>query len=221
MATASAYLIQDQNIRASLVGKNGISKKRGGGIGGRKALSDISKPSALQASKKNNSSNNQNCVKAQRKAMDMSCFLKEVGLDYDDVPVHLGASPHALELSMKSKPESPTKHYVQVEELPELIFYDQVCCISFSPCAASPKSVKPRYISWPDDGVLDFALLWNTYPFKVLMDTTFNSRITRSPLKYIRCSHCSVDGEDIKFSIMVSLFQWIQKRRSGPSSGSL
>ncbi|WMV08604.1 hypothetical protein MTR67_001989 [Solanum verrucosum] len=141
--------------------------------------------------------------------MDMSCFLKEVGLDHDDVPLHLRASPHALELSMKSKsstyqPESPTKHYVQVEELPELIFYDQVRCISFSPCAASPKSVKPRYISWPDDGVLDFALLWNTYPFKALVDTTFNSRITRSPLKYIRCSHCSVGGEDIKFSVMVT-----------------
>jgi len=39
------------------VGKNGISKKRGGGIGGRKALNDISKPFALQASKKNNSAN--------------------------------------------------------------------------------------------------------------------------------------------------------------------
>ncbi|KAH0732959.1 hypothetical protein KY289_004147 [Solanum tuberosum] len=139
--------------------------------------------------------------------MDMSCFLKEVGLDHDDVPVHLGASTRALELSMKSKsltyqPESPTKHYVQVEELPELIFYDQVRCISFSPCAASPKSVRPRYIRWPDDSVLNFALIWNTYPFKELMDTTFNSRITRSPLKYIRCSHCSVGGEDIKFSVM-------------------
>ncbi|XP_006340066.1 uncharacterized protein [Solanum tuberosum] len=126
--------------------------------------------------------------------MDMSCFLKEVGLDHDDVPVHLGASPHALELSMKSKSStyqsgSPTKHYVQVEELPELIFYDQVHCISFSPCVASPRSVKPQYISWADDGVLDFALLWNTYPFKALMDTTFNSRITRNPLKYICCSH--------------------------------
>ncbi|KAG5630704.1 hypothetical protein H5410_002421, partial [Solanum commersonii] len=62
--------------------------------------------------------------------MDMNCFLKEFGLDHDDVPVHLGVSTHALELSMKSKsltyqPESPTKNYVQVEELPELIFYDQ------------------------------------------------------------------------------------------------
>lgn len=128
------------------MGKNGISKaqkKGGGGIGGRKALNDISnlaKPSALQASKKNsanvisigkdldasrnkfsagrkdnyskalekkcgrraladltNSSksssvaeeqflhNHQNCVKAQRKAMDMSYFLNEVGLDHGTI----------------------------------------------------------------------------------------------------------------------------------------
>lgn len=161
MATPSAYLIQDQNISirydgASLVGKSGISKaaqKKGGGIGGRKALNDISnstKPSAaLQTSKRNNSinvlsmgkdldssrnklsagrkdnyskglekkggrkaladltnssklssvaeeqflHNHQNCIKAQRKAMDMSCFLKEVGLDHDDdVPVYRSIS---------------------------------------------------------------------------------------------------------------------------------
>ncbi|KAK6782408.1 hypothetical protein RDI58_020204 [Solanum bulbocastanum] len=86
--------------------------------------------------------------------MNMSCFLKEVGLDHDDVPVQIGESPHALKPPMKSKssayhPESPT-HYVEVEEMPELIFYDQIrryeenrACVSFSPCAASPKSAKP------------------------------------------------------------------------------
>ncbi|XP_019259586.1 PREDICTED: uncharacterized protein LOC109237699 isoform X2 [Nicotiana attenuata] len=66
MATSAAHLIQDQNISihfdgASLLGKNDTSKasKKGGGLGGRKALNDISnsaKPSALQA-KKNYSSN--------------------------------------------------------------------------------------------------------------------------------------------------------------------
>ncbi|KAM3381967.1 hypothetical protein P3S68_007540 [Capsicum galapagoense] len=55
--------LQDQNISihfdgASLFGKNDTSKaiKKGGGLGGRKALNDISnsaKPSSLQASKKN------------------------------------------------------------------------------------------------------------------------------------------------------------------------
>ncbi|KAH0658422.1 hypothetical protein KY289_027170 [Solanum tuberosum] len=235
MATPGAYLIQDQNISvhydgASLVGKNGIykaQKKGGGRIGGRKALNDISnsaKPSALQATKKNNSTNrisigkdhdasrkkfsagtkanyskglekkggrkavadltnssksssvakeqflhnHQNCVKAQRKVINMSCFLKEIGLDHDDVPVHLGASPHALKPSMKSKsstyqPDSPMKHYAEVEEMPELMFYDEVrrceqnrACASFPPCVASPKS---RYVSWMDDSVLDFALI--------------------------------------------------------------
>ncbi|KAG5591376.1 hypothetical protein H5410_041890 [Solanum commersonii] len=62
--------------------------------------------------------------------MNMSCFLKEVGLDHDDVSVQIGESPHALKPSMKSKssayhPESPT-HYVEVEEMLELIFYDQI-----------------------------------------------------------------------------------------------
>ncbi|XP_009798631.1 uncharacterized protein LOC107795236 [Nicotiana tabacum] len=67
MATSAAHLIQDQNINihfdgASLLGKTDTSKaskKGGGGLGGRKALNDISnsaKPSALQA-KKNYSSN--------------------------------------------------------------------------------------------------------------------------------------------------------------------
>uniref|UniRef100_A0A3Q7HLV6 Uncharacterized protein n=1 Tax=Solanum lycopersicum TaxID=4081 RepID=A0A3Q7HLV6_SOLLC len=46
--------------------------------------------------------------------MDMSCFLKEIGLDHDDVLVHLGPSPHALKPSMKSKssiyqPEKPNE----------------------------------------------------------------------------------------------------------------
>lgn len=180
MATPSSYVILDQNISihydGASLGKNGISKaQKKGGIGGRKALNDISnsaKPSALQASKKNSSGNvisigkdinasrnkfsagrkdnyskglekkgcrkaladltnsskspsiaeeeflhnHQNCIKAQRKATGLNCFLKEVGLDHDDVPVHLGASPHALKLSAKSKPESPMKHYVEVEE---------------------------------------------------------------------------------------------------------
>lgn len=54
-------MLQDQNIGASLFGNDGTSKalKKGeGGLGGRKALNDISistKPSSLQASKKNNS----------------------------------------------------------------------------------------------------------------------------------------------------------------------
>ncbi|KAK4734582.1 hypothetical protein R3W88_008843 [Solanum pinnatisectum] len=59
-------MLQDQNINihfdgASLFGKNDTSKalKKGGGLGGRKALNDISnsaKPSSLQASKKNSTS---------------------------------------------------------------------------------------------------------------------------------------------------------------------
>lgn len=68
---------------------------------------------------------------------------------------------------MKSKssayhPESPKKHYVKVEEMPELIFYDHICryeenraCESFSPCSASPKSAKSPYIIWTDNGILD------------------------------------------------------------------
>ncbi|WMV08629.1 hypothetical protein MTR67_002014 [Solanum verrucosum] len=117
----------------------------------KKALNDISKPSALQASKKKIPqmkalADLTNSTKSSSVAESELCQSTEKGHGHelfsqgswirscsplaDDVPVHLGASPHALELSMKSKsstyqPGSPTKHYVQVEELPELIFYDQ------------------------------------------------------------------------------------------------
>ncbi|XP_059311156.1 uncharacterized protein LOC132062640 isoform X2 [Lycium ferocissimum] len=144
----------------------GVEKK-----GGRKALGDLTNSNKSSLPEEKFLHNHQDCIKAQRKAMDMSCFLKEVGLDHDDVHVHLGASPHALQLSTKSKsstyrPESPMKHYVEVEEMPELLIYDQVHrnedkrpCVSFSPCDASPKSAKPLYTSWKDDSVLDFALI--------------------------------------------------------------
>lgn len=35
--------------------------------------------------------------------MDMSCFLKEIGLDHDDIPVQIGESPHALQPSNEVK----------------------------------------------------------------------------------------------------------------------
>lgn len=98
--------------------------------GGRKALADLTNSSKLTSiAEEQILHNHQNCVKAQRKVMDMSCFLKEIGLDHgtinadtyivlypflkifcwssfplaDDVLVHLGPSPHALKPSMKSK----------------------------------------------------------------------------------------------------------------------
>ncbi|KAG5630722.1 hypothetical protein H5410_002439 [Solanum commersonii] len=82
--------------------------------GGRKALADLT-----------NSTKSSSVAESELRQSTEKGHGHELFSQGNDVPVHLGASPHALELSMKSKPESPTKHYVQVEELPELIFYDQ------------------------------------------------------------------------------------------------
>ncbi|XP_070053305.1 uncharacterized protein [Nicotiana tomentosiformis] len=144
--------------------------------GGRKALTDLTnstKPSAKQASKNQKLTtaaaanvptciaeeqflhDHHKCIKSQRKAMDMDYFLKEVGLD-NDVPVQ--ASPRASKLSMKSMLESPMK-YFQVEELPELLMYDQVPRFGkmgtrgdASPSIRSPTSPKLSSMSWWKDG---------------------------------------------------------------------
>ncbi|KAJ8554394.1 hypothetical protein K7X08_025072 [Anisodus acutangulus] len=153
--------------------------------GGRKALTDLtnsSKPSAKQGSKKGldkklSAANiptsiaeeqflhdHQKCIKAQRKAMNMDYFLKEVGLD-NDIPGQLVASPHAPKLSMKLMSsmyqlETPVKKkHFEVEEMPEMLMYDQVpqcekrgtCGDSSSPSLRSPISPKlSSYMSWND-----------------------------------------------------------------------
>ncbi|CAN4085860.1 unnamed protein product [Withania somnifera] len=237
--------VQDQNISinidgTSLFGKNDTSKvlkKGGGGLGGRKALNDISnsaKPSSLQASKKNYSTSvisigkdlnaaknkfsagtkdnfakvpdkggrkaltdltnsskpsaqhgskkgldkklsaaaaanvptsiaeeqflhdHKKCSKAQMKVMDMDFFLKEVGLD-NGISVQLVASPHASKLSMESMLETPVKKHFEMEEVPELLIYDQVpicdkrgTCGDSSPSMGSPVSPMLSYVSWKD-----------------------------------------------------------------------
>ncbi|MCD9642940.1 hypothetical protein HAX54_030008 [Datura stramonium] len=106
----------------SLVGKSGISKCKGGkeeGLVEEKSLMislTRQKPSAaLQTSKRNNSGNELSIGKDLDSSRNkFSAGKKDNYSKDDDVPVHLGASPHALKLSRKSKssaayqPESPT-----------------------------------------------------------------------------------------------------------------
>ncbi|XP_059304749.1 uncharacterized protein LOC132056526 [Lycium ferocissimum] len=159
--------------------------------GGRKALGDLtnsSKPSTQQGSKKGLDKklsaaaaantptciaeeqflhDHQKCIKAQRKVMDMDFFLKEVGLD-NDIPVQLVASPHAPKLPMKSMSsmyelETPVKKHFEVEEMPELLMYDQCekrgTCGDCSPSLGSPISPKlSSYMSWKDVSAPCFAL---------------------------------------------------------------
>lgn len=152
--------------------------------GGRKALTDLtnsSKPSAKQGSKKGLDKklsaaaaaniptsiaeeqflhDHEKCIKARRKVIDMDFFLKEVGLD-NDIPVQLLASPHASKRSMKSMSsmylETPVKKHFEVEEMPELLMYDQVpqcekggTCGDSSPSLGSPISPKLSYMSGKD-----------------------------------------------------------------------
>lgn len=161
--------------------------------GGRKALTDLtnsSKPSAQHGSKKGLDKklsvaaaaniptsiageqflhDHEKCIKAQRKVIDMDFFLKEVGLD-NDIPVQLVASPYAPKHSMKSMSsmyllETPLKKHFEVEEVPELLIYDQVPQCNkrgtngdSSPSLGSPISPKSSYMSWKDVNTPCFAL---------------------------------------------------------------
>lgn len=215
MASQAGGLIQDQNINvhfdvAPLGVKSNVSKvqKPGGGLGGRKALNDISnsgRPSSLQTSKKHNSKNvvslgedvgpfklksfggntniskapekvqvsggrkalsdltnsrmphlhkaskknhdkklsavvedqilsqvaveekclhnHQECIKAQRRAVDMRYFLETIGLANDDSM--LLASPLVSPPSRKLELETSPTRYSEMEEMPELLFEDR------------------------------------------------------------------------------------------------
>ncbi|KAK4363043.1 hypothetical protein RND71_018284 [Anisodus tanguticus] len=155
--------------------------------GGRKALTDLtnsSKPSAKQGSKKGldkklSAANiptsiaeeqflhdHQKCIKAQRKAMNMDYFLKEVGLD-NNIPGQLVASPHKSMSSMYQLETPVKKKHFEVEEMPEMLMYDQVpqcekrgtCGDSSSPSLRSPISPKlSSYMSWNDATAPCFAL---------------------------------------------------------------
>ncbi|XP_057951711.1 protein PATRONUS 1-like [Malania oleifera] len=140
-----------QNLNSknfSIGGKKNVSKaKEKVQTSGRKPLSDISnsgKPCGHQASKKHQDKtsnsvaeeqihlgaiaeeqflhNHQECIKAQKKAVDIDHFLKTLGLD-KDLSMQV-ASPVELPESRKSKPESPMK-YLELEEMTELPIEDQ------------------------------------------------------------------------------------------------
>ncbi|KAL2556099.1 protein PATRONUS 1-like [Forsythia ovata] len=225
MATPASHLIQDQNLNilsngATLRRKTGITKAdKKGGLGGRKALNDISnsRNGASLRSKKDNSinvvstgkdlsasktksvvggkaggrkaltdltnsvkpsshavlkkgqklnpvaeenvpisieeegflHNHQECIKAQRKAMDMLHFLNS------DIPVW-PSSPRALVPSYKPK-KSPVKH-LEMEEIADLLFQDPVSSCYSSPSWGSPKSPKLPFTNWMDDSFSNFVL---------------------------------------------------------------
>uniref|UniRef100_A0A5B7BZU6 Uncharacterized protein n=1 Tax=Davidia involucrata TaxID=16924 RepID=A0A5B7BZU6_DAVIN len=151
--------------------------------GGRKALRDLTnsgKPRVHQGPKKSQDKklsavaeeqtlpiaiaeeqflhNHQECIKAQRIAMDMDYFLKTIGLD--------NASPWVPPLSRKIKPESPAR-YLEMEETSEVLIEDQ-----YPQCrrktelpseydtylCGSPKSPKP-YMHWKDSNFPNFVLM--------------------------------------------------------------
>ncbi|KAA8539949.1 hypothetical protein F0562_026641 [Nyssa sinensis] len=156
--------------------------------GGRKALSDLTnsgKPHVHQAAPKKSLNkklsavaeeqtlpnaiaeeqflhNHQECIKAQRKAMDMDYFLKTIGLD-KDITMQL-ASPWVSPLSRKMKPESPSR-CLEMEEMSELLIEDhyprcrktELPGEQDTPCG-SPKSPKPS-MPWKDYNFSNFMLM--------------------------------------------------------------
>ncbi|KAL0358937.1 UNVERIFIED_CONTAM: hypothetical protein Sangu_0743100 [Sesamum angustifolium] len=155
-----------------------------GKVGGRKALSDLTnsvKPpkQAPATGRKLNAvaeenvpsclanegflHNHQECIKAQMKSADMDYFLKSVGLS-NDIPMQLSARK-ALQISSK-KPESNMMKHLEMKEMPENIFEDQVAQSSkselfgySSPACRSPQSPKLPYMNWEDNNFSDLMVV--------------------------------------------------------------
>ncbi|KAK4837440.1 hypothetical protein QYF36_005513 [Acer negundo] len=137
---------------------------------GRKALSDISnsrKQQLNEAPKKNLSTkvsvvaeedldaifeegflhNYKECIKVQKKAMDIDEFLKTVGLKNNDFPMQQSASSSQVVMDdLLSEDEFPWKH----EEFSD---HD-----SPPPCRSSPKSPN-HFMMWEEDIVDDFGIM--------------------------------------------------------------
>ncbi|GAV76294.1 hypothetical protein CFOL_v3_19769 [Cephalotus follicularis] len=154
--------------------------------GGRKALTDISNsgrpslPNSLKKSQNGNLNvlaektnllsviaeeqflhNHQECIKARTKAMDMDDFLKTVGLD-NDFSKQFAASPRAIPVSTKLKPENSLR-YFESEEMVELLIEDQSLHnqdlsgkVDSPPNCRTPKSPH-HYVHWDDN--ISFMLL--------------------------------------------------------------
>ncbi|CAA3000526.1 Hypothetical predicted protein [Olea europaea subsp. europaea] len=166
-----------------------ISKTKsvvGGKAGARKALSDLTnsvKPSLQVVPKKGQKlnpvveenvpvcieeegflHNHHECIKIQRKAVDVDYFLKSVvGLD-NDITMW-PSSPRASVSLSKPKLESPVKN-LEMEEIPQMLFEDQVssCRKTSIPGHSSlswgsPKSPKLPFTDWMNDSFSDFVLI--------------------------------------------------------------
>ncbi|CAA2994295.1 Hypothetical predicted protein [Olea europaea subsp. europaea] len=150
----------------------------GGKMGGRKVLGDLTnsvKPSLQAVPKKGQKlnpvaeenvpvcieeegilHNHHECIKVQRKAVDVDYLTKSViGLD-NDVPMW-PSSPRAFGSSSKPSLESPVKH-LEMEEIPELLFGDQIsgCRKTNIPGCSSPSWGSPKSPKLPFTNRMDF-----------------------------------------------------------------
>ncbi|KAL2540182.1 Uncharacterized protein Adt_01160 [Abeliophyllum distichum] len=166
---------KDNSINVVSTGKDISALKTksvvGGKAGGRKALTDLTnsvKPSSHAVPKNGQKlnpvaeekfpvsieeegflHNHQECIKAQRKAMDVLHFLNS------DIPMW-PSSPRALVPSSKPK-KSPVKH-LEMEEMADLLFEDPVSSCYSSPSWGSPKSPRLPFTNWMDDNFSGFVL---------------------------------------------------------------
>lgn len=151
-------------------------------IGNRKALLDISnsgKPELHKGSKKSSKTklsvfaeetihdgalteerflhNHQECIKAQRRAMDMDQFLNTVGLD-SGLP-RRSPSPRSSPVFNKTKPESSWK----TSEMDEMAEHRLIDDPSHSNLHLSPPCKTPGLINhdhgWKDDEFVNFELM--------------------------------------------------------------
>ncbi|KAK1548778.1 hypothetical protein Q3G72_005723 [Acer saccharum] len=164
---SSMFSFTEKETGASKLTFDGNNKK----TSARKALSDISnsrKQQLNEAPKKNLSTkvsvvveedldaiceegflhNHEECIKAQKIAMDIDEFLKTVGLKNNDFPMQQSTSSSSQVAmdDLLSEDEFPWKH----EEISD---HD-----SPPPCRSSPKS--PNHsIMWEEDTVYDFDIM--------------------------------------------------------------
>ncbi|GFY83321.1 hypothetical protein Acr_03g0000950 [Actinidia rufa] len=171
----------------SFGGKRNVSKAPEiSQAGGRRALSDLTNSGKVRvhlASKKSQDGklkavaeeqilphsvveeqflhNHQECIKAQRKGVDIDYFLKTVGL-HNDNSIQL-ASPRVSPPSWKLKPESPAI-YMEMEEMSELLYEDQSkwkkteLPSEQTPCGSPESSPKPL-MQWNDYNFPSFVLM--------------------------------------------------------------
>ncbi|TXG70964.1 hypothetical protein EZV62_005899 [Acer yangbiense] len=91
--------------------------------------------------------NHKECIKAQKRAMDIDEFLKTIGLKNNDFPMQQSASSSQVAMDdLLSEDEFPWKH----EEFSD---YD-----SPPPCRSSPKSPN-HFMMWEEDTVDDFDIM--------------------------------------------------------------